>query len=88
MLMGKPFAPRSPSPRIREPPKEVRSRSAIDAVRLTVRDDGDATVVGVGPRGEHVSDTTLVFDRDVQTLWPAPNVGIIDTRVADLAGDR
>ena len=27
MLMGKPFAPRSPSPRIREPPKGMRSRS-------------------------------------------------------------
>lgn len=40
----------------------------------TICDDGDATVVDVGPRGEHVSDTTLVFNRDVQTLWSAPDV--------------
>lgn len=84
--MGKPFAPRSPRPSIREPGWGEHMSKYPTPARLTVRDDGDATVVDVGPRGKHVSNVTLVFNRDIQTLWSTPNVGVIDTRFADLAG--
>ena len=59
--------------------------SLPDTARLTVGDDGDATVLGVGPGGEDIANATLVLNGDIQTLWPAPNVGVVDTRFAHLA---
>lgn len=88
MLMGRPLAPRSPRPRIREPISGRGEPSSEAKSRRTVCDDSDAGVVDAGPHGEHVADAALVLDGDVQALWAAPDVGVVEARIADLGWVR
>lgn len=67
MLIGRPLAPRSPSPKILEPIRFIQARgdSHIKIRQPTICNDRDTSVVGSWPAAENMAYVPLMLNGNI-----------------------